>query len=50
MRELREELGIRVSAHDLQPLSFVSYTYPTFHLLMPLYGECSSAVGLRVWT
>ena len=23
---------------DLEPLSFVSYPYPTFHLLMPLYG------------
>eukprot|EP00955_Chlamydomonas_euryale_P104476 365569-Chlamydomonas_euryale.AAC.29 len=39
-RELHEELRIEVAESDLQPLSFVSFPYPTFHLLMPLYGEC----------
>ncbi|KAG2487318.1 hypothetical protein HYH03_014035 [Edaphochlamys debaryana] len=38
VRELSEELGIAVQPHDLQPLSFVSHAYPTFHLLMPLYA------------
>jgi 8-oxo-dGTP pyrophosphatase MutT (NUDIX family) len=39
VRELQEELGIRVAAADLLPLTFASHTYkPSFHLLMPLYG------------
>ena len=44
VRELHEELGIHVAAADLLPLTFASHTYkPTFHLLMPLYGEpCAS--------
>lgn len=37
IRELKEELGITVSAKDLKPLTFVSHTYDTFHLFMPLY-------------
>lgn len=37
IRELREELGITVKAACLAPLSFASYTYEKFHLLMPLY-------------
>jgi 8-oxo-dGTP diphosphatase len=37
IRELREELGITVKADCLAPLTFASYTYETFHLLMPLY-------------
>eukprot|EP00197_Chlamydomonas_leiostraca_P014049 CAMPEP_0202877786 /NCGR_PEP_ID=MMETSP1391-20130828/31158_1 /ASSEMBLY_ACC=CAM_ASM_000867 /TAXON_ID=1034604 /ORGANISM="Chlamydomonas leiostraca, Strain SAG 11-49" /LENGTH=183 /DNA_ID=CAMNT_0049559879 /DNA_START=82 /DNA_END=633 /DNA_ORIENTATION=+ len=37
VRELREELGVELDASALQPLSFVSWPYPTFHLLMPLY-------------
>jgi 8-oxo-dGTP diphosphatase len=36
-RELAEELGIEVAAADLSPLTFVSHSYPDFHLLMPLY-------------
>jgi 8-oxo-dGTP diphosphatase len=37
IRELREELGIIVSADCLAPLTFASHDYETFHLLMPLY-------------
>ncbi len=37
IRELREEIGIEVSEPCLAPLTFASYAYETFHLLMPLY-------------
>jgi 8-oxo-dGTP diphosphatase len=37
IRELREELGIEVREPCLAPLTFASYAYPDFHLLMPLY-------------
>jgi 8-oxo-dGTP diphosphatase len=37
VRELAEELGIQIAAAALVPLTFVSYAYPEFHLLMPLY-------------
>ncbi len=37
IRELHEELGIEVKEDCLAPLTFASYPYPTFHLLMPLY-------------
>ena len=37
VRELAEELGIEVATADLCPLTFVSHSYPDFHLLMPLY-------------
>ena len=37
IRELREELGITVKAPCLAPLTFASYAYDDFHLLMPLY-------------
>jgi 8-oxo-dGTP diphosphatase len=37
IRELAEELGIDVAASCLAPFTFASYTYPEFHLLMPLY-------------
>jgi len=37
IRELREELGIDVSAACLGPFTFASHTYEKFHLLMPLY-------------
>lgn len=37
IRELHEELGIDVEARHLQPFSFASHAYETFHLLMPLY-------------
>ena len=37
IRELREELGIETWESCLAPLSFASYGYDKFHLLMPLY-------------
>ncbi len=37
IRELEEELGIRVPARCLAPLTFASHAYDEFHLLMPLY-------------
>ncbi|MGO8914882.1 MAG: (deoxy)nucleoside triphosphate pyrophosphohydrolase [Stellaceae bacterium] len=37
IRELKEELGIDVSAACLAPLTFASHRYERFHLLMPLY-------------
>jgi 8-oxo-dGTP diphosphatase len=37
IRELKEELGVTVTADDLVPLTFASHTYETFHLLMPIY-------------
>jgi 8-oxo-dGTP diphosphatase len=37
IRELKEELGITVNEACLAPLTFASYAYPDFHLLMPLY-------------
>ena len=42
VRELREELGIETSVGCFWPLTFASYPYPDFHLLMPVYG-------CRVW-
>ena len=37
IRELAEEIGIRVEEPCLAPLTFASHAYPDFHLLMPLY-------------
>ena len=37
IRELDEELGITVKQACLAPLSFASFAYEKFHLLMPLY-------------
>ncbi|MBX8827061.1 8-oxo-dGTP diphosphatase MutT [Ochrobactrum sp. SFR4] len=37
IRELQEELGITTKHACLAPLTFASYTYDKFHLLMPLY-------------
>jgi 8-oxo-dGTP diphosphatase len=37
IRELDEELGIKVAEACLAPLTFASYAYDDFHLLMPLY-------------
>jgi 8-oxo-dGTP diphosphatase len=51
IRELSEELGIEVKEVCLAPLTFASYAYPEFHLLMPLYicrrweGTVSSREG-----
>lgn len=44
VRELAEELSITVKEEELKPLTFASFTYPTFHLLMPLY-RCESWTG-----
>lgn len=51
IRELKEELGIGIAAPGLSPLTFASYPYPDFHLLMPVYlcrhwrGEVSANEG-----
>jgi 8-oxo-dGTP diphosphatase len=37
IRELKEELGIDVTASCLAPFTFASHCYEDFHLLMPLY-------------
>ena len=37
IRELHEELGITTWESCLAPLTFASYAYETFHLMMPLY-------------
>lgn len=37
IRELKEELGIDVTAACLAPFTFASHGYEKFHLLMPLY-------------
>ena len=37
IREFQEELGITVKEPCLAPLTFASFAYPDFHLLMPLY-------------
>ncbi|MDR3532021.1 MAG: 8-oxo-dGTP diphosphatase MutT [Rhodopila sp.] len=37
IRELKEELGIDVSAACLAPFAFASHEYEAFHLLMPLF-------------
>ena len=34
-RELYEELDVRID--KLLPLTFISHSYPSFHLLMPVY-------------
>ena len=37
LRELQEELGIDTSNDCLAPLTFASYPYNDFHLLMPVF-------------
>jgi 8-oxo-dGTP diphosphatase len=37
IRELAEELDIKTAPSCLAPLSFASHSYPSFHLLMPVY-------------
>jgi 8-oxo-dGTP diphosphatase len=37
IRELAEELGIKVIARCLAPLTFASHDYDQFHILMPLF-------------
>jgi 8-oxo-dGTP diphosphatase len=54
IRELKEELAIDVTASCLAPLTFASYTYADFHLLMPLYvcrrwkGQVHGAEGQAI--
>lgn len=38
IRELAEELEITVKEPCLAPLTFASFRYPDFHLLMPLFA------------
>jgi len=47
IRELDEELGIAVKPACLAPLTFASFAYEKFHLLMPLY-VCRRWDGLVV--
>jgi len=42
IRELKEELGIDITASCLAPLFFASHAYEDFHLLMPMFA-------CRVW-
>ena len=56
IRELEEELGIRVSLKCLAPFTFASHGYEAFHLLMPLYvcrrweGEVTARQGQElIW-
>ena len=44
VRELHEELGISVEPINLIPLTFSSFSYHDFHLLMPIYG-CKCWLG-----
>ena len=37
IRELAEELGIKVTQACLAPFVFTSHAYDSFHLLMPLF-------------
>lgn len=37
IREIAEELGVNITKPCLAPLTFASFDYPGFHLLMPLY-------------
>lgn len=54
IRELFEELGIKVKHACLAPLTFASHAYDDFHLLMPLYvcrrweGEVTGREGQAV--
>jgi 8-oxo-dGTP diphosphatase len=45
VRELAEELAIKVEERCLAPLTFASHAYADFHLLMPLY-VCRRWTGL----
>lgn len=37
IREMNEELGVTIGEKCLIPFTFASYSYPDFHLLMPLF-------------
>jgi len=36
-REIEEELGAHIDPTDLNPFTFASHPYETFHLLMPVF-------------
>ncbi len=44
VRELFEEINIEVSIENIEPFTFVSYTYDHFHLNMFVF-RCSSWTG-----
>jgi 8-oxo-dGTP diphosphatase len=54
IRELEEELGIRIAGKCLAPLTFASHSYEDFHLLMPLFvcraweGEIEARQGQQL--
>jgi 8-oxo-dGTP diphosphatase len=54
IRELEEELAIKVSTKCLAPFTFASHGYEAFHLLMPLYvcrtwqGEVNAQQGQEI--
>jgi 8-oxo-dGTP diphosphatase len=54
VRELKEELNIDITESCLAPLTFASYVYSDFHLLMPLYvcriwkGNMSPVEGQQI--
>lgn len=37
-RELFEELMVKIDVKNLESMKFASFSYPDFHLLMPLYA------------
>jgi 8-oxo-dGTP diphosphatase len=37
IRELQEELNLKVNISELKPLNFATHSYPDFNLLMPLF-------------
>jgi len=43
-RELFEELTVEIDPKKLEPIKFASFSYPEFHLLMPLYA-CREWIG-----
>lgn len=45
VRELREELNVTTIEKAFFPLSFISYTYPEGHALIPLFG-CRNWTGV----
>ncbi len=38
VRELEEELGVSIASADLKPITFSSFSYPDFNLLMPVFA------------
>jgi 8-oxo-dGTP diphosphatase len=47
IRELFEELAVKVTKPCLAPLTFASHNYPEFHILMPLF-ICRKWQGMPV--